>query len=322
MSPGHTDNEIAERIAARLRSQVDCGEIAGVLVAAGDSSGTKAVVCYGHARLDPAIPIDNDSLFWIASETKPITAMAFGRLVAEGLCDFGDPVHEYPPEFRRSSRHSAITVANLLSNTSGLPFRSRAEPLEIDTPELADRVRLYAGEPLEFFPGTGYLYSNAGFNTVGRIIEVVAGSSYQQFLADEVLGPLGMNETVFVPDHGASGRVAKIYGPHQGALAEEANEQLSVLLHGRHRTASPAGGLFSTGSDLLTFCRLVLNGGRMDRTRLVPPDVVANMTTRQTPATASDSYGYGWHIDADAVWCSGAAGTMMRIDFSAKMVAS
>jgi CubicO group peptidase (beta-lactamase class C family) len=134
-------------------------------------------------------PMRTDALFWIASQSKPLTAATLMMLVDEGRVNLDDPVEKYLPEFKgqmlsmeRDAEHvlvgkpaHPITVREILSHTSGLPFSSPLEQPTLDGLPLRDAVRSYAMLPLQFPPGTKYQYSNAGINTAGRIIEVVSG---------------------------------------------------------------------------------------------------------------------------------------------------
>src|SRR4051812_38280646 len=149
-----------------------------------------------------------DAVFWIASMSKPITAALLMLLVDEGKVNLDDPVEKYLPEFKAVVVASAkgkegqqprppghkITVREILSHTSGLPFKSPQEQPTLDELTLKDAAASYAKTPLLFEPGTKYQYSNAGINTAGRIIEVVSGMPYEVFLQRRLLDPLGMKD--------------------------------------------------------------------------------------------------------------------------------
>jgi CubicO group peptidase (beta-lactamase class C family) len=104
-----------------------------------------------------------------------------------------------------------ILVREILSHTSGLPFRSAAQPGALDLLPLKDAVRSYAAEPLLFQPFTDYSYSNEGLNTAARIIEVVSGMPYEQFMQQRLFDPLGMSDTTFWPSPEQTGRIATTY---------------------------------------------------------------------------------------------------------------
>ena len=147
-----------------------------------------------------------------------MTATALMMLVDEGKVNVDDPVEKYLPEFKgqwvkaeQDTDHMLlkrpvhpITVKNVLSHTSGLPFSSPLEQPTLDLLPLAARVRSYAMLPLEFEPDSKYQYSNAGINTAGRIIEVVSGMPYEQFMEQRLFQPLGMKDTTFWPSCAAS----------------------------------------------------------------------------------------------------------------------
>ena len=245
-----------------------------------------------------------DALFWIASQSKPMTATALMMLVDEGKVNVDDPVEKYLPEFKgqwvkaeQDTEHvllkkpaHPITVKNVLSHTSGLPFSSPLEQPTLDLLPLAARVRSYAMLPLEFEPDSKYQYSNAGINTAGRIIEVVSGMPYAQFLDQRLFQPLGMKDTTFWPNPEQVRRLAKSYKPNAAKtdLEETTITQLRYPLTDRTREPMPAGGLFSTAADVARFCQMILNGGVLNGKRYLSEAAVKQMTSRQTPEALTD----------------------------------
>ncbi len=237
----------------------------------------------GYADIAAKRPMRTDSLFWIASMTKPMTATALMMLVDEGKVKVDDPVEKYLPEFKgqmvvaeqdqdhvllRNPSHP-ITVKEVLSHTSGLPFMSRVEG-KIERFPLREAAIVYALTPLNSEPGSKYLYSNAGINIAGRIIEVVSGMPYEEFMEKRLFGPLGMKDTTFWPSEEQLQRLAKSYKPNadKTGLEETPITSLTYPLVDRKRNPCPAGGLFSTATDLSTFCRMILNGGAYERQAL------------------------------------------------------
>src|SRR5262249_28755422 len=148
-----------------------------------------------------------------------------------------------------------VTVRHVLSHTSGMPFKSLMEQPTIDVLPLRDAVRSYALTPLQSEPGTKYQYSNAGINTAGRIIEVVSGQAYEEFLDKRLFGPLGMKDTTFWPDEKQLERLAKSYKPNadKTGLEETTITSLKYPLNDRKRYPVPGGGLFSTAGDVGRF---------------------------------------------------------------------
>jgi CubicO group peptidase (beta-lactamase class C family) len=301
----------AADMVARLQPFVDDGTTAGVVVLAADKDKVLSLDAVGYADLAAKTPMRPDALFWIASQSKPITATALMMLVDEGKVKLDDPIEKYLPEFRgqmfikeQDADHvllakptHPITVRNVLSHTSGLPPTSPIEQPTLDQLPLSVRVRSYALAPLKFDPDSKWDYSNAGINTAGRIIEVVSGMPYEDFLQQRLFGPLGMVDTTFWPNAEQLGRLAKSYGPNKArtALAEGRIGQLRYPLDDRaNRWAMPAGGLFSTAADLARFCRMILNGGQLDGRRYLSEAAVKLMTSKQTPAALPQEYGLGW----------------------------
>ena len=210
----------------------------------------------------------------------------------------------------------SITVRNVLSHTSGLPFKSALEEPTLDRLPLSVAARSYAMTPLLFDPDTNYQYSNAGINTAGRIIEEVSGMAYEHFLDKRLFAPLGMKDTTFWPNDGQLARLAKAYKPNaaKDGLEDTNIGQLKYPLSDRSRQPMPAGGLFSTARDVARFCQLVLNGGALDGKRYLSESAVKEMTTRQTRDSIKESYGLGWSVGGDSFGHGGAFATNMSID--------
>ena len=137
---------------------------------------------------------------------------------------------------------------------------------------------------MQFEPDSKYQYSNAGINTAGRIIEVVSGMPYEEFLDKRLFGPLGMKDTTFWPNEEQLQRLAKSYKPNadKTGLEEITIGQLKYPLSDRKRQPMPAGGLFSTAADVGRFCQMVLNGGVFDGKRYLSEAAVKQMTSKQT----------------------------------------
>ena len=302
--------DASETLASHVQPFVDREELAGAVMLVADKQKTLAVAAVGWADIAAKKPMRTDSLFWIASQSKPMTTAALMMLVDEGKVNVDDPVEKYLPEFKgqmvvaekdadhellRKPKHP-ITVRNVLTHTSGLPFKSALEGPTLDQFPLSARVRSYAMTPLEFEPDSKYQYSNAGVNTAARIIEVVSGVPYERFLDERLFRPLGMTDTTFWPSDAQAARIAKSYkpGPDNKGLAETAIGQLRYPLTDRaERFPMPAGGLFSTAHDVARFYQMLLNGGQLDGKRLLTEAAVKRMTSRQTPSGLKQSYGFG-----------------------------
>ena len=156
--------------------------------------------------------------------------------------------------------------------------------------------------PLQFPPDSKYSYANAGLNTAGRIIEVVSGMPYEEFLAKRLFEPLGMKDTTFWPNEEQLTRLAKSYKPNADKtdLEETTVTQLRYPLNDRTRQPMPAGGLFSTAADVAKFCQMILNGGELDGRRYLSEAAVKQMTSKQTPEALKEGYGFGWSTNGAA----------------------
>jgi CubicO group peptidase (beta-lactamase class C family) len=317
------------RVTAALQQFVVNRSLAGTVVMVADKDEVLYLEALGYSDVGAQKPMKTDALFWIASQSKSITAAAFMTLVDDGKVKLDDPVEKYLPEFKnqwlaveqdndhillKKPKHP-ITVREILSHTSGLPFASAMEVPTLDGLTLRDAVRSYAMTPLVFEPGTKYQYSNAGINTAGRIIEVVSGTPYEDFLDNRLFGPLGMKDTTFWPNDEQLTRLAKSYRPDKDktGLEETTIGQLKYPLSDRKRQPMPAGGLFSTAEDVGRFCRMVLNGGTLDGKRVLSEEAVKEMTSRQTGEGIKENYGLGWSTGGH-FGHGGAFSTNMSID--------
>jgi len=164
-------------------------------------------------------------------------------------------------------------------------------------------------------PGSRYQYSNAGINTAGRIIEVVSGMTYEDFMRTRLFEPLGMKETTFWPTPAQVERLAKVYRANTAKtdIEETVIDQLRYPLSDRTRQPMPGGGLFSTAEDLLRFARMILNGGELEGRRYLSAALVKQMTSKQTAETIKEGYGFGFMVGAGEFGHGGALGTETSI---------
>lgn len=320
----------SNRIAAALRPFVESHSLAGAVTLVADKNKVLSLEAVGFADVAAKKPMQTNAMFWIASQSKPITAAALMILVDEGKVSIDDPVTKFLPEFRdqwlaveQDAEHvllkkpkQVMTVRHILSHTSGMPFKSALEQPTLDLLPLRDAVRSYAMTPLQTEPGTKYQYSNAGINTAGRIIEVVSGMPYEDFLDQRLFEPLGMRDTTFWPTEAQLTRLAKPYKPNadKNGLEETTISQLKYPLHDRTRQPMPGGGLFSTASDVAKFCQMVLNGGAFEGKRVLSETAVKTMTSKQTGDALKDGYGLGFSTGAGSFGHGGALSTNMTID--------
>jgi len=318
-------------VAAKLQPFVDSHVLAGAVTLVATRDKVLDLETVGYADVAAKKSMEPDSLFWIASMSKPITVAALMMLVDEGKVKVDDPVEKYLPEFKgqmvitehdenhillRKPKHP-ILVRNILSHTSGLSFKSPIEHPTLDLFPLATRVRSYASYPLMFEPDSKYQYSNEGINTAGRIIEVVSGQKYEDFLKNRLFKPLGMKDTTFWPNWEQIARLAKSYkGTKDKSNIEEVQvDQLKYPLDDpQSRFPIPAGGLFSTAEDIGRFGQMLLRGGEYDGKRYLSEVAVKQMTSRQTPAALKESYGFGYAVNGATFGHGGAYSTNISVD--------
>jgi CubicO group peptidase (beta-lactamase class C family) len=272
-------------------------------VAAGDFSGAVTLIArngriarleaQGLMNIESKKPMTTDSIFRIASMTKPLVAVGILILVEQGKVHLADRVSQFIPEYKQlkvatsspsltAPAEREITVRDLLTHTSGLvsgPISSREVPVkEKDT--LADYVPRLAVLPLEFQPGTRWAYSGlAGFDALLRIAEVASGMPADRFLKSHVFDPLGMKDTFFYPLEG-NPRLVTLYRKTVNGLEREQNPSRwnGVYFDG-------GGGLMSTAEDYFKFAQMLLNDGELQGTRLLAPRTVEIMRSPVVPET-------------------------------------
>ena len=333
-----------ERIRPVLQAQVDSGKFAGVVMAVARHGKLAYVESVGLMDIAHATPMRADAVFQICSMTKPVTAAAVLQLVERGKLRLDDPVSKFIPAFANvmvyaggPAAHPAlrdperpITIANLLTHTSGLTYGlfgntpvdtiyrgANLMPGERTIAQFADSA---ARLPLMFSPGSAWNYG-VSLDVLGRVIEVVSGTSFDRYLHDELFVPLRMDETAFRGRPDLDARLATLYvrGPdgrlvaNPGPLCGDSRPVAKILAGG--------AGLFSTPGDYLRFAQMLLNGGELDGKRVLKRETVAMMTRNQLPpaiaripknALGMEGYGQGFGgavlVDSVAAGIPGAPG--------------
>ncbi len=286
-------------ITAGMQDLVDRNVIAGSVTLVVQHGKVVHLAAVGSADIAAGRAMRTGDLFWIASMTKPLTAACVMMLAEDGRLRIDDPVSKFIPEFSHMRLHGAppprpVTIRDLLTHTGGLgdaQVGSRAS--------LAERVVAYARAPMKFTPGSRFDYSNSGFNTLGRIIEVVSGKSYASFLRSRLLSPLGMSDTTFWP---SPRKVAKAYRPGVDGLGETSIYTRPGDMNDTSRPALPAGGLFSTAADVGRFYQMILGGGSIGSRKFLSPETVRQMITIQTGGMKTGTIeGVNWGLGFQVV---------------------
>jgi CubicO group peptidase (beta-lactamase class C family) len=306
---GGFDKQRLAKIQHRMQEYVNAGEAAGIVTMVLRGGQVVQQMAVGMQNIEDKRPMREDSIFQIMSMTKPITSVGIMMLCEEGKINLFDEVQSYLPEFRDQTVNvngwpkkpsRPIRIADLLSHTSGMRQMPQGDMKDIHWKmdhTLAEAVASFAKEPLEFEPGTKWLYSNTGFATLGRIIEVVSGQSYESFIQSRLLQPLQMKDTFFYPPADKLDRIAIVYMPKDGKMIR-AGAQILGGDPGAFRKGAkypgPEYGLFSTADDISHFCQMILNHGTWKGTRFLSPATIEIMRQVQTSGMEA-----GWYPGAD-----------------------
>lgn len=290
------------KISAGMQQFVEQQKVAGVVWSVGRHGGVLATDAVGWRNLEKREPMTADTLFRIASMTKPVTAVAVMMLVDEGKLAIEDPVEKHLPEFKGQMLLAGrsgdtvtlkkpprpITLRDLLTHTSGLPSRppeGLADLYMKRNHTLAEIIMAQSQRPLEFEPGSKWSYCNLGIDTLGRIVEVASGQSYESFVQKRIFDPLGMRDTTFYPTAAHLPRVAPLYEAKDGKLAFTPGTLIGNP--GDAKYPIPAGGLFSTAADLARLYQMFLNRGKLDGRQYLADSSFAAMTRVQTGELAA-----------------------------------
>jgi len=303
------DTQRLGKIQQRMQEYVNAGEAAGIVTMVLRGGNVVQKTAVGVQNIEENRPMREDSIFQIMSMTKPITAVAIMLLCEEGKINLYDEVQTYLPEFRDQMVNAngwlkkpprPIRIGDLLSHTSGMRQMPQGDMKDIHWKmdhTLAEAVASFAKEPLEFEPGAKWLYSNTGFATLGRIIEVVSGQSYESFIQSRLVQPLQMKDTFFYPTSDKLDRIAIVYTSKDSKMIRAGTQILGGDPGAFRKGAKypgPEYGLFSTADDISHFCQMILNHGTWKGTRFLSPATIEAMREVQTSGMSA-----GWYPGAD-----------------------
>uniref|UniRef100_Q024S7 Beta-lactamase n=1 Tax=Solibacter usitatus (strain Ellin6076) TaxID=234267 RepID=Q024S7_SOLUE len=304
-------------IRPRLQELVENQSIPGAVALVARHGKVATLEAAGWRDVEARKPMTTDSIFQIMSMTKNFTGVGIMMLVEEGRLELRRPVSDYLPEFRNQMIEERLpngntalhppaqppTVAQLMSHTSGLAGDPDGEladnPRTLRVP-LAEAVRFYGRQHLQFEPGTRWRYSNMGIAALGRIIEVVTGEDYVHFIESRLLTPLGMKDTFFFPPDAKKDRIALVYKHSAGKLVRSGDEILagdSAKYRAGAKYPAPEFGLYSTAPDLFNFYEMLLEGGTYKDHRYLSHQSIDTMTRVFTPDVSPSGWlggtGYG-----------------------------
>jgi len=305
--PAFAANPTLPAIGEAMQAQVAKNEIAGAVTVVVSKDTVLHLAGTGFADVATRKPMSPDTLFWIASMTKPITAVAVLMLQDDGKLNVADPVAKYLPEFAGlktpSGQPANLTITQILTHTSGLG--EARGPAAQQAKTLADLVPIWLAAPMQYEPGAKWQYCQSGINAAGRIVEVVSGMTFDAFLQQRLFEPLGMTSTTFYPTEDQRARLVTAYTKNKDTGALESVPPRPEF-GPRDRPPQGNGGLYSTATDYARFCQVLLNGGTFEGRRYLSAAAIKHLNTTQTGDLPTgffqnDTYGqrganYGWGL--------------------------
>jgi CubicO group peptidase (beta-lactamase class C family) len=334
-----TDPPASPEVTAAMQPYLDQYKLAGVVGIIADRDGK---VHYknllGYADVEAKKPISEDNVFWIASMSKMFAGASVMLLVDEGKVSLDDPVAKFIPQLNKwmvveekDPSHvllkppvRPVTIRHVLSHTSGLAGTSELQQVTgSDSTPLKARALSSVTGPLQWQPGDKYAYGNQGMNIAARIVEIVGGMPYEQFLQKRFFDPLGMAETTFWPSEEQIARLAGAYGPNKqksgyargdiGFLTRPWSDRV-------HRFPEAGGGLFSTTHDIFRYGLMLANDGELDGKRYLSHEAMDELRKQQTGTTKAN-YSLGYHLRNGMFGHDGALGTDLSVNPETGMVA-
>jgi CubicO group peptidase (beta-lactamase class C family) len=294
-------------IDAAMQEMISKNEVAGAVTIVATKDKLLHVQMHGYADVASKKPMTPDTLFWIASMTKPVTAVAVLMLQDEGKLNVADPVAKYIPEFANlktpTGKPANLTITQVLTHTSGLGEATGPDAQKAKT--LADLVPIWLAAPMQYEPGSQWRYTQSGINCAARIVEVVSGMTFDAFLQKRLFDPLGMKNTTFYPTPEQRANLATAYAKNKDGALEPVAPRADF--GSRERPPQGNGGLYSTPLDYARFCQMLLNDGSFKGHRYLKAETMKFLKTPQTPEEMptgffqNKTYGehgknYGWGI--------------------------
>jgi CubicO group peptidase (beta-lactamase class C family) len=276
------------------------GVVAGVAAMAVSAQGIVYQGAFGRRDLASGAAMTLDTVCWIASMTKTVTAVACMQLVEQGKLGLDQPMRDILPELaapqvlegfddhgqpvlRPATR--AITLRHLLTHTSGYTYSIWSAALGryqhvTGIPDIAESRNGAFSAPLEADPGERWQYG-IGIDWVGKVIEAVSGQTLEQYFRENIFGPLGMSDTGFLLGEAQRGRMATVYSRQPDGLSP-----LSFEFSQSPEFFMGGGGLFSTVQDYMALLQMLLHKGRLHGVRILQPETVALMGENHIGALA------------------------------------
>lgn len=324
----------------RMQQYIDSGKLAGISTVVLKNGITIQRANFGFKDIDNQKPVTDSTIFRIFSMTKPITTVALMMLYDEGKFKLDDPVSMYIPEFGQTMVHQfdgtshtfvpqepQMTIRHLLTHTSGLSYGwentyvdslLRASNASGWDGVLADKIKILAGIPLNFQPGSQYKYG-LSIDVAGYIVEVLSGVPLDEYFQSKIFDPLKMDDTGFYVPEEDHDRLTVVYSKSDsGTLVVNINS-FTEIVKKPVTLFSGGGGLVSTMDDYMRFCMMMLNKGELEGVRLLKASTLELIMTDQlpegTPYNENEGYGLGGAVNyktGEYSW-GGAASTSFTI---------
>lgn len=312
-------NKLKQNIALAARSDLEQNNITGCAYWVSQDNKVLYKNCFGSHPCSEK-PIKDNTLFRLASMTKPITAVAALILVDRGQLALSDPITKYLPEFKNiqvteldgngnlvslGQAKNPITIKGLLSHTSGIQGESlkHLKMTATDKIDVDSTVKFLADCGLDFEPESKTQYSSFGaFDVMVKIIEIVSKQDFYEFIKNEILLPCGMSDTVFEPDKEQSARIVPMHKKENGenAIEQMAENCTFEDIPSSHRLGG--AGLFSTLCDYSRFAQMLVNGGEIDGLRIISEETLKLLSTPSndfTIMTGHEKWGLSVRVVCD-----------------------
>ena len=316
--------------AGLYQEAVDRGDLVGAVLMVVRRGQIVLHEAVGWKDKDRNLSMEPNTMFRMASNTKPLIATAIAQLVEEGKLSYSDLVRDYIPEWD-NYRSGFITIGHLLSHSSGLRISSLfLEPLmqpterHPDAPNLLLESARFGSIGAEVTPGLSYSYNNPGYNTLAALIEMSSGQLLEEYLEENVYSPLGMEDSYnHQIGHTLEGKLDRM-GEVYYRRSAETEEWVPGGTPGgpvAFPFARGSGGMISTAFDYAIFCQMLLNEGTYNGSNILTKESVELLTSPKISAGETDSYGYGFSIDNEIYGHSGSDGTRAWVDPQREIIA-
>ena len=316
--------------AGLYQEAVDRGDLVGAVLLVVRRGQIVLHEAVGWKDKDRNLSMEPNTMFRMASNTKPLIATAIAQLVEEGKLSYSDLVRDYIPEWD-NYRSGFITIGHLLSHSSGLRISSLfLEPLmqpterHPDAPNLLLESARFGSIGAEVTPGLSYSYNNPGYNTLAALIEMSSGQLLEEYLEENVYSPLGMEDSYnHQIGHTLEGKLDRM-GEVYYRRSAETEEWVPGGTPGgpvAFPFARGSGGMISTAFDYAIFCQMLLNEGTYNGSNILTKESIELLTSPKISAGETDSYGYGFSIDNEIYGHSGSDGTRAWVDPQREIIA-